>query len=146
VDLDEYLPIDAVACAALQGQDLLRVAGTDIIGTAEALRAAAHMTIVDVVNATDWLIIVVLLEAEVLLQLRDRLTEPLIFFFKLLKVPLYGTLFVAAVYWFFYGDFIDWWDALLWLIAFIFIELNIFQWHAETEEEKAHRSAGSSHA
>ncbi len=29
-------------------------------------------------------------------------------------------------------------DAFLWLVAFVFIELNIFQWQAEVAEEKAH--------
>jgi len=147
-DLDEYLPIDAVACAALQGQELFRVAGTEIIGTAEALRAAIRLTWVDIVNATDWLLVVVLLEVEVLLQLRDRLTDRLIRVFKYLKVLLYGTLFAAALYWLVYADFLDFWDAFLWLVAFIFIELNIFQWHAETEEEKARRDGvpGAGHA
>jgi hypothetical protein len=36
------------------------------------------------------------------------------------------------------GDFLDFWDAFLWLVAFIFIEMNIFTWHSEVEEEKAH--------
>jgi hypothetical protein len=30
------------------------------------------------------------------------------------------------------GDFIDFWDAFLWLVAFVFIELNIFNWNQET--------------
>ena len=138
-DLSEYPPIDATACVALQGQELVRLTGTEIIGTLEAARASIHLTLVDVANASAWLFIVALLEVEVLLQqLRDRLTDRLIGIFKILKIVLYGTLAVAVVYWFIYGDFIDWWDALLWLVAFIFIELNIFQWHAEVEEEKAH--------
>lgn len=143
VDLDEYLPIDAQACALLQGADLLRIAGTEIIGTAESTRAAIHLAIVDIVNATDWLIIVALLEAEVLLQLRDQLTDPVIRVFKFLKIVLYGILFGAAIYWGIFGDFLDFWDAFLWLVAFIFIELNIFQWHAEVEEEKVHRDEAS---
>ena len=38
------------------------------------------------------------------------------------------------MYWGFVGDFLDFWDAFLWLVAFVFIELNIFQWQVETEE------------
>ena len=45
---------------------------------------------------------------------------------------LYAVLFLAAVYWGVAGDFIDFWDAFLWLFAFIFIELNVFEWQYET--------------
>lgn len=141
--LDEYFSLDEGSCALLQGVELYRIAGTDIIGTAEATQAAIRLAIVDIVNASDWLLIVVLLEVEVLLQLRDRLSDTLIRAFKLFKTVLYAILFAAALYWLVYGDFLDFWDAFLWLVAFIFIELNIFQWHAEVEEEKAHRDDAS---
>ena len=136
--LDEYLPIDAQACAALGGQELVRIAGTDIIGTVPAVEAAVRLAWVDVINAADWLIIVVLLEAEVLLQIRGKLTDGFIRVLKVVKGALYAVLFLAAIYWGVLGDFLDFWDAFLWLVAFIFIELNIFTWHAEVEEEAAH--------
>lgn len=137
-DLDEYLPLTTESCLALQGQALVQVAGTGIIGTQTAATEAVRLAIVDIVNAGDWLIIVVMLEVEVFLQLKDRLTDRLIRGFKAIKTLLYGTLFLAAAYWGWKGDFLDFWDAFLWLVAFIFIELNIFQWHQEVEEEKAH--------
>jgi hypothetical protein len=40
---------------------------------------------------------------------------------------------VAAVYWWLEGDFLDFWDAFLWLFAFIFIEMNVFDLQAETK-------------
>ena len=36
----------------------------------------------------------------------------------------------------FNGDFVDWWDALLWLIAFVFIELNVLEWRQEDKENE----------
>jgi len=132
--LDEYLPLDATACAAMQGQPLFQIAGTQIIGTAAALDAAIKLAIVDVVNAGDWLLVVVLLEVEVYLQLRNLLTDRLLVIMKVLKGMLYLVLFGAAVYWGLKGDFLDFWDAFLWLVAFIFIEMNIFEWHEETRE------------
>jgi hypothetical protein len=131
--LDEYLPLDARSCVALQGQELLRVEGTSIIGSAGAMRDALHLAIVDIVNAADWLVIVVLLEIEVYLQIRERLTDQMIRVGRWVKALLYGTLFAAAIYWGVEGDFLDFWDAFLWLVAFIFIEMNIFQWQEETE-------------
>ena len=47
--------------------------------------------------------------------------------------PLFG----AAAYWGVAGDFLDFWDAALWLFAFIFIELNVFEWQYETSHELA---------
>ena len=53
------------------------------------------------------------------------------------KVVLYSLLLVAAVYWGLKGDFVDFWDAFLWLVAFAFIELNIFEWRREESAESA---------
>ena len=136
-DLDQYPPLDASACAALQGLDLVRIQGTQIIGNAEAGLAITRLAMVDIVNAADWLLIVLLLEVEVTLQLRGGLTPGLIRAFKWLKGCMYATLFAAAVYWGLLGDFLDFWDAFLWLVAFVFIEMNIFNWNAEVQEEKA---------
>ncbi len=140
-DLDQYPVLDAAACAALQGQELLRIEGTQ--------SAIQHLALIDIINAADWLIIVVLLEAEVLLQLRGLLTERRLRVAKTVKGVLYGTLLFCAVYWGLLGDFLDFWDAFLWLVAFILIELNIFQWHGETEGRASQRApvagAGAGH-
>jgi hypothetical protein len=50
---------------------------------------------------------------------------------NVVKFVLYSILLVAAVYWGLKGDFVDFWDAFLWLVAFVFIELNVFEWRAE---------------
>jgi len=136
--LDEYLPFDEEVCTALASQTLLQIDGTNIIGTPAALQEAAWLAIVDIVNASTWLIIVILLEVEVFLQLRDRLTNRMMSALKYIKTFFYGVLFVCAAYWGFKGSFLDFWDAFLWLVAFIFIELNVFQWQAETKEEREH--------
>jgi hypothetical protein len=135
VDMDDYPPIDAVACSALQGQQLMQISGTEIIGTLEALDSAWGLAVIDIINAGTWLIIVVLLEVEVWLQLRHDLTDRQLSIGKYLKGFFYFILFLAAAYWGVEGSFLDFWDAFLWLVAFIFIELNIFQWHEEVEEE-----------
>ena len=139
VTLDEYAPIDAAACGALQGQSLVQISGTQIIGTEAALQESIRLAIVDVINASDWLLVVVLLEVEVFLQLRSLLSTRLLVVMKALKSVLYGVLFAAAVYWGVKGTFLDFWDAFLWLVAFIFIEMNIFEWHEETRESSAHQ-------
>jgi hypothetical protein len=138
-DLDEYMPFDQAACTAMQGQPLLQIAGTQIIGTQDAVEAAIRLAITDVVNAGDWLVIVVLLEVEVWLQLKALLTDRLLRIGKYVKGFFYAILFAAAAYWGVKGDFLDFWDAFLWLVAFIFIELNIYE---ESEQEKRPVQAG----
>jgi hypothetical protein len=135
-DLDQYPALDAASCAAHQSQVLWQISGTQIIGTVDAVKAIQNLALVDIINAADWLIIVVLLEVEVFMQLHDLLNKKRMFLFKFTKGMLYAVLFFCAIYWGFLGDLLDFWDAFLWLVAFIFIELNIFQWHEEIEEEK----------
>ena len=137
VDLDDYPPLDTAACVALQGEPLFRVSGMEILGSREAFDSARGLAVIDIVNAGTWLLVVIMLEVEVWLQLRDALTEKLMRLGKYLKGFLYSILFAAAAYWGIEGSFLDFWDAFLWLVAFIFIELNIFKWHGDVAEEHA---------
>lgn len=138
VTLDEYLPLDQAVCTAMNGLPIMQISGTEIIGVEPALGDAISLAVIDVVNAATWLIIVVLLEVEVYLQLKDKLSSRMMFAGKYIKGFFYAILLYCAIYWGVYSSFLDFWDAFLWLVAFVFIELNIFQWNAETEEEREH--------
>lgn len=134
VDLDEYEPLEASNCNALGGQ-LYRLTGFDILVDADTLRSAQLLAWTDVINAGAWILIVIVLEVEVRLQLRGNLSDRVMGTTKIIKVILYTILFLAAAYWGFAGDFLDFWDAVLWLFAFIFIELNVFNWQYETDQQ-----------
>jgi hypothetical protein len=54
-----------------------------------------------------------------------------------MKVFLYLLLLLAAIYWGVNGDFLDFWDAFLWLVAFFFIELNVVEWRHEVRTGSA---------
>lgn len=132
--LDDYLPLTPDVCVTMQGQPLQQLFGTQIIGTQQQLALAKSLAITDVINAGNWLIIVAFLETEVWLQLRGLLTSGLLRISKLIKTVLYTVLLGCAIYWWIDGDFLDFWDAFLWLFAFVFIEMNIFEWHSDTTE------------
>tara|TARA_R110001592_G_scaffold363393_1_gene687278 strand:+ start:126820 stop:127668 length:849 start_codon:yes stop_codon:yes gene_type:complete len=134
VDLDEYVPLDAVNCAALGGQ-VFTLSGFNILADGETLHSAQLLAWVDLINAADWILVVIVLEVEVRLQLRGNLSDQIMAATKVVKVLLYSILFLCAGYWGFAGDFLDFWDASLWLFAFIFIELNVFEWQHETDQE-----------
>lgn len=134
VDLDEYLPLNATTCAAV-GTDVFRLTGFDIVAEPDVLQSARWLAWTDVINSAAWLLVVIVLEVEVWLQLRGRLTDRIMSGTKWLKFGIYGALFVAAGYWGIAGSFLDFWDAALWLFAFIFIELNVFEWQSETSQQ-----------
>jgi hypothetical protein len=109
----------------------------DIIADSEVLSGARRLAWVDVINSADWILVCVVLEIEVRLQLRGNLSNQIMNVTKFAKFALYGVLFAAAAYWGYAGSFLDFWDAALWLFAFIFIELNVFEWQQETSQEPA---------
>ena len=81
--------------------------------------------------------VVLVLEIDVRLQERNRYEGIALKVSYITKVILYSTLLYAAIYWGIKGDFVDFWDAFLWLVAFVFIELNVFEWRQESLEEDA---------
>ena len=86
----------------------------------------------DVINAGAWILVVISIEYDVHSIDRERKYSR----FNLgVKIILYVTLLFAAIYWGFYGDFIDFWDAFLWIVAFIFIEKNVISWRTELQQE-----------
>lgn len=136
VAFDEYETLDAVNCAALQGP-VFMLTGFDILADDATLRSAQILAWVDVINAATWILVVIVLEVEVRLQLRGDLSQQVMNATRIIKLIIYATLFICAGYWGYAGEFLDFWDASLWLFAFIFIELNVFEWQYETEQAHA---------
>lgn len=144
VTLDEYAEITAANCRGLsdgsvfyQFKDMMAVADT------QGLQDIRYLAWVDVINAAVWLLVVLVLEIDVRLQ-EHGLYDGLAFKVSTAaKIVLYSLLLLAAIYWGFKGDFVDFWDAFLWLVAFVFIELNVFEWHQEEKEAAAQASAVS---
>lgn len=132
IRLDDYAALDAQNCSAV-ADTAIRISDFNIVSDPETLRATRYLAWTDVINAAAWILVVVVLEIEVRLQLRGSLTDAVVDGTRYLKYCLYTTLFIAAVYWGFEGKFLDFYDASMWLFAFIFIELNVFDWQKETQ-------------
>lgn len=142
LDFDDFVPLDAASCTAL-GPDALSITALDKVLAAPQAFASAHdLALVDVINAGAWILVVIVLEIEVRLQLKGGVPHQFQLAVNLFKVLLYATLALAAVYWGFEGDFLDFWDAALWLFAFVFIEMNVFEWQQELENEANTSSPG----
>ena len=131
LDMDEYAALDTTNCRAM-GAELYQLSGFSIIADADTLQSVRWIGWTDVINSADWILVCLVLEIEVRMQLRGTLSDRVMDFTKYIKFFLYGILFMAAAYWGYASDFLDFWDAALWLFAFIFIELNVFEWQSET--------------
>ncbi len=137
--LDQYAEITRENCASLSAAgEFFRFNGIDAVVDPATLADVRGLAWVDAINAAVWILVVILLEIDVFLQERKLYEGWALKTSTALKFLLYGTLLVAVFYWMWKGEFKDWWDALLWLVAFVFIELNVFEWRAET-----HREAGA---
>lgn len=134
--MDDYAPLDAVNCSSL-GSQAYRLTGFDIVADGDILEAARWLAWTDVINAAAWILVCIVLEIEVRLQLRGNLSDQVMGVTKFVKFALYAILFAAAAYWGYAGIVLDFWDAALWLFAFIFIELNVFEWQHETSQQAA---------
>ncbi len=128
----EYVAITAQNCANLGGAGpYLQFEGLPVLVDAVSHSEIVRLAWVDVINAGVWLLVVLVLEIDVRLQERGRLEGAALHSSNAVKFVLYAILFLAAIYWGFKGDFVDFWDAFLWLVAFVFIEMNVFDWRAE---------------
>jgi len=137
-DIEEYTPLTLQNCGSLSTADSFLVF-TDARAVVDHAGHAAIVRLgwVDVINAAVWLLVVLILEIDVFLQERNRYAGLMLRASTVAKFILYSILFMAAVYWGIYGDFVDFWDAFLWLLAFFFIEMNVVEWRHESLEEEA---------
>ena len=133
-DFEEYTLLTAQNCSTFStAGSFLVFADARAVVDAAGHAAIVRLAWVDVINAGVWLLVVLVLEFDVYLQERNRYEGLLLHASAASKFVLYSILFLAAVYWGFYGDFVDFWDAFLWLLAFFFIEMNVVEWRREEQ-------------
>ena len=137
VSLDEYVGITAANCSSFSNSaSFFQYEGLPALVDASGLRDIQYLAWVDVINAAVWLGIVLILEIDVWLQEHDKFEGIALKISNRLKFLLYSTLLLAAIYWGVKGDFVDFWDAFLWLVAFFFIEMNVVEWRHEAAEKR----------
>ncbi len=138
VDLDEYELLTAANCASMSTASTFhQFSGMTAVVDARGLTDIIRLAWVDVINSAVWLLVVFVLEIDVRLQEANKLEGGILRVSNASKFILYALLLLAATYWGVKGDFVDFWDAFLWLVAFVFIELNVFEWRQESLEQQA---------
>ncbi|MFQ5983448.1 MAG: hypothetical protein ACE5KS_08755 [Woeseiaceae bacterium] len=137
VDFDEYEVLTAVNCATFSTAAAFhQLGGMAAVVDSQGLTDIIRLAWVDVINSGVWLLVVLVLEIDVRLQEANKLEGQFLRLSNASKFILYATLLLAAIYWGVKGDFVDFWDAFLWLVAFVFIELNVVEWRHETLQQQ----------
>ena len=133
INLDKYEILTMANCQSFTvSGSLLRFPDIAAVVDQPGFRDIVRLAWVDVINAGVWLLIVLVLEVDVRLQNRKILAGSVLRVSRTCKFFLYSTLLLRGpLYWGLKGDFVYFWDAFLWLVAFIFIELNVFTWLQE---------------
>ena len=127
--LDLFSSIDTENCTSLvRGEPLYLDPETNRITDIGTLSLSQNLALTDVVNASTWVLIVLILDADIWMKSRGDSAEPIVMAMNLVKGTLYSVLLGCAVFWGISGVFLDFWDAFLWILAFAFIELNVFDW------------------
>jgi len=111
--------------------------GYKVITDLNTLNNVKGLAWVDVINATAWVSVVVMLEIDIHTQLGNISSQLWEKYNIFVKVTVYSVLFLAAVYWGVTGNFLEFWDAFLWIVAFVLIEMNMFEWQAEVAERNS---------
>ncbi len=126
--LDDYVALNASNCQALGADSFVNIK-SGLLASAEKLSLLKLLTWTDIINAAVWILIVLVLQAEVFFGKTNKIFKPI-------KISLYAILFIALIVWMIYGEFLDVWDAALWLAAFFFIEMNVVAWREEIAQRK----------
>jgi hypothetical protein len=134
-------PIELTAenCRAFAGELVYKAPSDHLIATRANLTANQWLAWVDVANAFAWLLVILIFQVEIVLDQLDKLTRPWLVFCTGTKVLLYLVLACDALYWTIYANFIDFWDAWIWLIAFVLIDMNLLGMEGEDAEARASR-------
>lgn len=139
VNLDKFEPLQMDPCVS--GDWVALTSYERVIASPESYQRAVLLAAVDFVNAAAWILVVLVLEIEVRAVLASSASASRSFSASSITSPskrfLYFILFTAAVYWGFEDDFLDFWDAILWLFAFFVIERNVVTWRLEASQSQS---------
>ncbi len=124
-----YTVIDAANCATLSaGGELFQIGGDLVVTDAAGLSVERGLAIIDIIEVTAWLVIVILIEMVVVVQERGTSAGPFIRYSNYLTTALYAVLLVSAAYWIWKGHYVYAWDELLWIGGFAAIGMNLSEW------------------
>jgi hypothetical protein len=137
------IELSAENCGAFAGEWVYRSPSDHLIATHANLMAIQKLGWVDVANAVAWLLVVLIFQIEISLQQLGKLTKFRLTLCTAFKAFLYLVLTADAIYWTIYSAFIDSWDAWIWLVAFVLIDMNLLGVDDATGNQEAAQPAAA---
>ena len=134
--LNDYQNLSTQVCQELGSGIWLYNNQTDVYILEKLFHETHRLAWLDVINAGAWILICMVLEYDVRTQLKQRSEPILLQASRVIKGVLYVLVTAAAVYWTIFGSLLDGWDALIWIFAFMMIELNLYFWQSELQLKK----------
>ena len=144
IDVIEYVEVSTANCDGLSGDSAFyRIEGEVAAIGATVLAHIQALGWIDILNAYVWIIVVLLVEAEVRLQSADRFSSPVLKRVRQFKTLFYLVLIGNSLVWLYYGYYTYTIDAFLWIFGFWAIELNLAEWEQDRLEELAGAPVGT---
>jgi hypothetical protein len=134
----EYTEIDEQNCSALSGDSQFYwVAEDPVVTDASGLALERNLALVDLIEATLWLLAVLSIEIVVRLQGRGVTGGRVISMANRATFVMYAGIIAFGVYWASLSHWLYLWDELVWILGFIAIEFNLSEWRDDMLEEQA---------
>ena len=128
----DYVEVSSANCGGLSDDSVFYTVEGELAAIGESVLAHIQaMGLIDILNAYVWIIVVLLIEAEVRLQSADRFSSPLLKLVRQSNTFLYLVLIGNSLIWLYYGYYLYTWDAFLWIFGFWAIELNLAGWEQD---------------
>ncbi len=133
----DYTKLDEENCTHLSSSTQFYLIDENLIVTdAPGLVIEKQLVQLDLMEASTWLLILLIIEVMVRMQERDITRSPMMSALKALKLVLYALLWGAAAYWVYRGHYVYAWDETLWILGFVAIGMNLSEWRKEIEQEQ----------
>lgn len=150
--LDEFVAVGRDNCAALNSalanQQLNLLNQEPIVfvnSTYYGVGGSLSIAWADAIEAVLWILVMGLIQAEIYLQLKGALSPGMLAKSQQVKAVMYVMIVIVTLYYSLWGRALDLYDSVLWLLAFLFIEINISGWNEEMGDMCVHESRELSH-
>ncbi len=136
VDNLEYTRINVDNCTTLSDEaDFVYIGEPSIVTTQSGLGLERLLGWLDVIDAVAWAVLLVTIERVIYLQRRNEIGGRQMKPVYVIKTILYTATLLLAAVWAFLSHWLYTWDAVIWIAAFLIIEMNINRWRDEIRDK-----------
>ena len=133
----EYTEVNEQTCAGLSAEtEFYWLADDPLVSDMPGLILERRLAWTDLVEVVVWLLILLAIEVSVRLQSQGVTAGAMISAGNKIKLFLYGTLVLLAVYWASLSHWLYAWDEFVWIAGFAAIEMNLSEWRDEIREDE----------